>query len=259
MLPVDDSGAIRRARRDGMSIRQIARQFEHSRKTVRHALSHAEPPPAPRTRERNAPLMGPVEPIIDQILIDDETAPPKQRHTAAQVFRRLRDEHGYRGGYAQVQRYLLKHGRRERETFIPLGHLPANGLRRILVTSTSTFPRAGGKSLFSSPPGPTRTIPSLWPGHLPTKAILEGTVTALSSWLRPKGSLGGQPQDSRDVDPPGASAPTSSPLRCTGQSLRLRSPLLHAGSGQRETRCREHRQGRTTPLRHPGPQSEGPR
>ena len=103
VLTVDDYGAIRRARRDGMSIRQIARQFEHSRKSVRHALSHAEPPPVPRTRERNAPLMGPVEPIIDQILIDDETAPPKQRHTAAQVFRRLRDEHGYRGGYAQVQ------------------------------------------------------------------------------------------------------------------------------------------------------------
>ncbi len=102
MLTVDDYGAIRRARRDGMSIRQIARQFERSRKTVRHALNHAEPPPGPRTRQRNAPLLGPVEPIIDQILSDDETAPSKQRHTAAQVLRRLRDEHGYRDGYAQV-------------------------------------------------------------------------------------------------------------------------------------------------------------
>jgi DNA-binding NarL/FixJ family response regulator len=40
VLTVDDYGAIRRARRDGMSIRQIARQFEHSRKTVRHVLSN---------------------------------------------------------------------------------------------------------------------------------------------------------------------------------------------------------------------------
>ena len=108
---MDDYGAIRRARRDGKSIRQIARQFGHSRNTVRHVLNHAEPRP-PTTRNRKAPLLGPFEAIIDQILADDETAPPKQRHTAAQVFRRLRDEHGYPGGYAQVQRYLLKHRRR---------------------------------------------------------------------------------------------------------------------------------------------------
>jgi transposase len=128
VLTVDDYGAIRRARRDGMAIRRIARELEHSRKTIRHALNHAEPAPAPRTRKRNAPLLGPVEAIIDQVLIDDEAAPPKQRHTAAQLFRRLRDEHGYRGRYAQVQRYLLKHRRRSRETFIPLGHLPGRRL-----------------------------------------------------------------------------------------------------------------------------------
>jgi hypothetical protein len=45
-----------------------------------------------------------------------------------QVFRRLQDEHGYRGCYGQVQRYLLKHRRRHRETFIPLGHLPGQRL-----------------------------------------------------------------------------------------------------------------------------------
>ncbi len=61
MLTVDDYGAIRRARRDGMSIRQISRQFGHTRKTVRHALDHAEPP-APWPRNRKAPVLGPVEP-----------------------------------------------------------------------------------------------------------------------------------------------------------------------------------------------------
>ena len=128
MLTVDDYGAIRRARRDGLSIRQIARQFGHSRRTVRLVLTHAEPPPERWTRQRTAPLLGPVEPIIDQILADDEAAPPKQRHTAAQLFRRLRDEHGYRGGYAQVRRYVFKHRRRHQETFIPLGHLPGRRL-----------------------------------------------------------------------------------------------------------------------------------
>ena len=90
--------------------------------------SKPSPIPARSTRDRFAPLLGPVEAVIDQILIDDETAPPKQRHTAAQLFRRLRDEHDYRGGYAQVQRYLRKHRRRHQETFIPLGHLPGQRL-----------------------------------------------------------------------------------------------------------------------------------
>jgi transposase len=128
VLTVDDYGAIRRARRDGMSIRQIARQFGHSRTTVRHALQHAEPHPEPLTRNRAAPLLGPFQATIDQILVEDEAAPPKQRHTAAQLFRRLRDEHGYRGGYGQVRRYVRTHRRRNQETFIPLGHLPGQRL-----------------------------------------------------------------------------------------------------------------------------------
>jgi transposase len=126
VLTVDDYGAIRRARRDGKSIRQIARDFEHARNTIRHVLKHPEPDP--KTRAREAPVLGPFQAIIDQILADDEDAPPKQRHTAAQVFRRLRDEQGYPGCYGQVQRYLLQHQRRHRETFIPLGHLPGQRL-----------------------------------------------------------------------------------------------------------------------------------
>lgn len=128
MLTVDDYGAIRRARRDGKSIRQIAGEFGHSRNTIRKILKQAEPNPRPSTRDRFAPLLGPVQEIIDQVLLDDETAPPKQRHTAAQLFRRLRDEHHYGGGYAQVQRYLRKHRRRHQETFIPLAHPPGQRL-----------------------------------------------------------------------------------------------------------------------------------
>jgi transposase len=109
VLTVDDYGAIRRARRDGKSIRQIAGEFQHSRITIRKILNQAEPNPFPSTRDRFAPLLGPFQTIIDQILVDDEDAPPKQRHTAAQVHRRIRDEQGYTGGYAQVQRYLRKH------------------------------------------------------------------------------------------------------------------------------------------------------
>src|SRR6266704_6313521 len=85
VLTMDDFGAIRRARRDGKSIRQIAREFELARKTVRHVLTHSEPRPGPWTRNRTAPILGSFRTIIDQILADDENAPVKQRHTAMQM------------------------------------------------------------------------------------------------------------------------------------------------------------------------------
>ena len=123
MLTLDDYGAIRRAYRDGQSIRRIAREFGLSRITVRKALK--QPQPVAKLRDRLAPKLGPFQATIDQILADDQSAPPKQRHTAAQVYRRLRDESGYPGGYAQVQRYVRRHRRRtSKETFIPLAHLP---------------------------------------------------------------------------------------------------------------------------------------
>ena len=128
MLTVDDYGAIRRARRDGLSIHEIARTFHHTGRKIRQVLAEAEPHPYTRTRERPAPVLGPFGAIIDQILADDEHAPPKQRHTAMQVFRRLRDEHGYPGCYGQVQRALRRHRTQHQETFIPLGHLPGQRL-----------------------------------------------------------------------------------------------------------------------------------
>lgn len=180
MLTVDDYGAIRRARRDGNSIRQIARQFRHTRKTVRHVLAHAEPP-AVWTRTRKAPVLGPVEAIIDQILADDEDAPPKQRHTAAQIRRRLRDEHGYSGGYAQVQRYVLKHRRRHRETFIPLGHLPGRRLEADFGHIHVDFPDGRRLVPFLVTSWAYSNAPFVL--ALPferTEAILEGMVAAFA-------------------------------------------------------------------------------
>jgi transposase len=128
VLTVDDFGAIRRARRDGMSIRKIARTFHHTRRKIRQVLAQSEPIPYTRTHERPAPVLGPFRAVVDQILADDEQAPPKQRHTAMQVFRRLRDEHGYPGCYGQVRRHLRRHRGHHQETFIPLGHLPGQRL-----------------------------------------------------------------------------------------------------------------------------------
>jgi transposase len=179
VLTVDDYGAIRRARRDGKSIRQIAGEFGHSRNTIRRILKQAEPNPLPSTRDRFAPLLGPVQAVIDQVLIDDETAPPKQRHTAAQLFRRLRDEQGYRGGYAQVQRYLHKHRRRHQETFIPLAHLPGQRLEADFGHIHVDFPEGRRLVPFLVTAWAYSNAPFVL--ALPferTEAILEGMVAA---------------------------------------------------------------------------------
>ena len=124
MLTVDDFGRIRRAHRDGMSIRAIARTYGHSRRSVRNAIRQAEPTSYTLKTNRAAPRLGAFHGLIDQILADDELAPPKQRHTAMQVFRRLCAEHGYSGGYDQVRRYVGRRRRRHHQTFIPLSHDP---------------------------------------------------------------------------------------------------------------------------------------
>src|SRR3954454_12297440 len=128
MLTVDGSGKIRRAFRDGMSMRQIARTFHHSRAKVRQILANPQPTPYTRRQAAPAPVLGSFHTLIDAILAVDEDAPRKQRHTAMQVFRRLRDEHGFTGGYNAVRRYIGKQRRQQRETFIPLAHDPGQRL-----------------------------------------------------------------------------------------------------------------------------------
>ncbi len=128
MLTVEDYRRIRLAHRDGMSIRAIARTLHHSRRKIRQALQEPEPRPYTRQREPYAPVLGPFKPLIRQILTDDQQAPRKQRHTAAKIYRRLRDEQGYPGGYDQVRRYVQRQRKQSRDTFIPLDHPPGRRL-----------------------------------------------------------------------------------------------------------------------------------
>jgi transposase len=126
MRTVDDFAALRRAHRDGLSIRQIAKQFGVGRDTVRKALAQPEPKPYALAKPRPAPTFGAFHATVDTILDADENAPRKQRHTASQLFRRLREEFGYTGGYDQVRRYVQARRRDRRETFIPLDHPPGH-------------------------------------------------------------------------------------------------------------------------------------
>jgi transposase len=124
MLTVNHYARIRQLHRDGLTIRQIAEQLHHSPKTILKALQSPEPLSACSSAARPAPVFGPFHDFVDEIVLADEMAPRKQRHTAAQIYRRLVAEKGYTGKYDQVRRYLQKKRIDHRETFIPLEHRP---------------------------------------------------------------------------------------------------------------------------------------
>ena len=104
----------------------MARQLGVGRDTIRKALGNPEPKPYTLAEPRTAPVFGPFRAIVDAIVAGDAAAPPKQRHTASQIYRRLVAEHGYRGQYDQVRRYLQHRRLVKRETFIPLDHPPGH-------------------------------------------------------------------------------------------------------------------------------------
>src|SRR5690606_26017529 len=110
---------------DGMSIREIAQTFGHLRRRIREALAHAEPRPYTLSLPRPRRVLSEAhQQWIDATLTADEQATRKQRHTATQLFRRLRDEEQYVGGYDQVRRYVAATRGRQRETFLPLSYEP---------------------------------------------------------------------------------------------------------------------------------------
>src|SRR5258705_9517460 len=70
------------------------------------------------------PKLGPWLGVIDAILEDDKQRPVKQRHTAKRIFDRLKEEHGFTGGYTIVKDYVRGEEVRGREMFVPLTHAP---------------------------------------------------------------------------------------------------------------------------------------
>ncbi len=106
---------------------QLARTFHHSKRKIRQILAEEEPKAYP-LRPSGPSILDPFKPVIDAVLKADETAPPKQRHTAAKIFRRLRDEHNYQGGPERVRLYVRSLRSGQSETFIPLDHDPGQRL-----------------------------------------------------------------------------------------------------------------------------------
>src|ERR1700691_1214233 len=109
-----------------MSVRQAAREFGLSRKTVRRMLQFSLPPGYQRKKPVARPRLGPWLGIIDQILVDDQTQHKKQRHTAKRIWDRLKAEHAFGGGYTIVKDYVRQARLSHKEVFVPLAHPPVD-------------------------------------------------------------------------------------------------------------------------------------
>jgi transposase len=111
----------------GLSLHALARKYGVHRRTVRQALESPLPPERKRPEGRPAPALGAHREWIDQVLIDDQTAPVKQRHTAKRIADRLATEHGVVVAGSTMRDHVRKR-RRElglaAEAFCPQVHDP---------------------------------------------------------------------------------------------------------------------------------------
>lgn len=111
---------------DHHSQREAARHFGISRDMVAKMVAHAQPPGYRRTMPVVRPTLAPFLAWISETLKTDQQKPRKQQHTAKRIFERLRDEHGYTGGYTVVKDVIREQARRQREMFVPLIHPPGH-------------------------------------------------------------------------------------------------------------------------------------
>jgi len=127
MFAVESYAAVRRfVFVEGHSRREAARVFGLSRETVAKMCRFSLPPGYTRKEPAAKPKLGALLAVIEAILEADRQAPVKQRHTAKRIFERLRDEHGFAGGYTVVKDHVRRCRARGRETFVPLAHPPGH-------------------------------------------------------------------------------------------------------------------------------------
>jgi len=113
----------RRVLNGEISKRAACREYEIHWETLEKILTFTEPPGYRSTKPRGSKV-DPFVPIIEEILESDKQSHRKQRHTAQRIFERLRDEHGYSGGYTTVSTAVRKLKQQNKEVFLPLSHPP---------------------------------------------------------------------------------------------------------------------------------------
>jgi transposase len=122
MLKVEAYEQIRRAYYvEGKSMRQISRELNHSRKTVKKAIERAEPEGYQLKEPREAPVLGPYKQRLRELLAENERLPRKQRWTNHQMYHKIKKE-GYQGSESGVNVYLWQQrkGKKRPKVYLPL-------------------------------------------------------------------------------------------------------------------------------------------
>jgi transposase len=122
MITVEEREKIRRAfYLEHKSIRQIARELQHSRAKVRQAIESAEAAKYTLQQPRPAPVLGPYKARVDELLAESERMPRKQRYTCGKIYQLLQAE-GYTGATSTLRGYIAQRRREKRrpQVYIPL-------------------------------------------------------------------------------------------------------------------------------------------
>lgn len=124
-----DESAYERIRRayhvERKSINRIAQEEGHSRQTITKIVRLISPKPYQLTHPRPAPVFGPYQQRVEELLHQNVHMPSKQRYTGHKIFEILQAE-GYHGSESRVRQYITayKHARKKPQVFLPLEYDP---------------------------------------------------------------------------------------------------------------------------------------
>ncbi len=140
MLKMDEYEYIRIARfKFGHTIRKISRDTKKSRPVIRKAIEGKEPK-YNLSKPKNRPVMDKHRETITKWLIEDKKVKKKQRHTATRIYKRLVEEHDFKGGKSTVVDFVrdLKEELNliHKEVFIPSDPKKRNGCEMDWGTAT---------------------------------------------------------------------------------------------------------------------------
>jgi len=126
MLTPEEHERIRRAYYvDKKSLRQIAREERRSRETIKKAVSQATPKGYHLKDERPAPIFGPFQERVEELLAHNEQRPPKQHYPSHKIFELIQAE-GYTGCESRIRTSMGEWNRTNRtpDVFLPLAFEP---------------------------------------------------------------------------------------------------------------------------------------
>jgi transposase len=126
MIPMEEREVIRRAYYlEGKSKRQIAREHNHSRKTVDKAVDNQPPRPYRLSKTKSSPVFGAFRARADELLAENAHLPRKQQYTGHKIYEQLQAE-GYQGSEARVRLHVSQWNKAHTAPalFLPLSFEP---------------------------------------------------------------------------------------------------------------------------------------